>query len=65
MILTRDGVASESELLRVCEAKSWLARGYTTPEKVGELMSRIARKRGQAAADALREEMRRQWRKRA
>lgn len=45
-----------------CEARDWLAKGYTEPGRVDALMERIARLRGQAAADALREEMRRQWR---
>jgi hypothetical protein len=45
-----------------CEARSWLRQGYTTPQLVDDLLARIATRRGQAAADALREEMRRQWR---
>jgi hypothetical protein len=44
-----------------CEARDWLRRGYVTPAGVDELMSRIALHRGRQAADALREEMRRQW----
>lgn len=47
---------------RECEARHWLAKGITSPEAVEHLMSRIAAKRGQASADDLREEMRRQWR---
>lgn len=45
-----------------CEARSWLRQGYTTPQMVDDLLARIAARRGQAAAKALREEMRRQWR---
>ena len=45
-----------------CEARDWLRRGYVTPSAVDELMGRIAKLRGNAAAEALREEMRRQWR---
>lgn len=47
---------------RICEARDWLRQGYTTQQKVGELRTRIAGKRGDAAADEVLEEMRRQWR---
>lgn len=47
---------------RECEARDWLRRGYAAPAKVDELMVRIEKHRGKASADALREEMRRQWR---
>ena len=47
------------------EARDWLRRGYTSAKQVDDLMGRIAKHRGQAAADKLREEMRRQWRYRA
>lgn len=46
----------------ICEARSWLRQGYTSPEKVAELAAAVTAKRGAAAAEALREEMRRQWR---
>lgn len=46
---------------RECEARTWLRMGYDGPAAVDELMVRIAKHRGQAAADALRAEMRRQW----
>lgn len=46
---------------RICEARGWLRDGYTTRAKVDELMVRITRRRGKDAAEALREEMRRQW----
>lgn len=45
-----------------CEARDWLRRGYVSAAAVDELMERIAKVRGQAAADRLRVEMRRQWR---
>jgi len=35
--------------------------GYDSPARVDGLMTRIAKHRGAAAADELREEMRRQW----
>lgn len=53
--------ASDETKRRICEARSWLRQGYTTAEKVDELMARIRRHRGDAAADELRHEMRRQW----
>ena len=46
---------------KACEARHWLDQGYTTAAQVEELMVRIAAKRGKAAAEDLREEMRRQW----
>jgi hypothetical protein len=46
---------------KACEARYWLDQGYTTAERVEELMGRIAARRGKDAADELREEMRRQW----
>jgi hypothetical protein len=46
----------------ICETRSWLRQGYTSPEKVAELMAAVSAKRGAAAAVVLREEMRRQWR---
>jgi hypothetical protein len=56
----------EQELQRrVMEARARLREGYTTREKVDELMRRVASKRGQAAADQLREDMRAQWKTRS
>ena len=48
-----------------CEARHWLRQGYTTPKLVAELQARIAAKRGADAAEALVQEMRRQWKRRA
>jgi hypothetical protein len=50
---------------RVMEARARLREGYTTRAKVDELCRRVAAKRGQAAADQLREDMRAQWKTRA
>lgn len=47
---------------RECEARDWLRRGFTSPAMVDDLMGRIEKRRGADAAQALREEMRRQWR---
>ena len=44
-----------------CEARHWLRAGYTTAGRVAELVDRIAAKRGRAAAERLRDEMRKQW----
>ena len=46
-----------------CEAREWLRRGYNTKEKIRVLRVAIAKHRGEAAADRLIEEMRRQWKK--
>jgi hypothetical protein len=55
----------EQELQRrVSEARARIREGYTTPEKVDELMHRVAAKRGQHAAEQLRDDMRAQWRSR-
>ena len=48
-----------------CEARAWLRNGYDTPERIQELRLSISKKRGQASAERLVEEMRRQWRRRA
>lgn len=53
---------TDEDRRRICEARSWLRQGYTTADRVDELIGRIAVHRGKAAADALREEMRLQWR---
>ncbi len=46
-----------------CEARYWLRRGYTTPEKVTELREKLKR-RGEGAVEQLVTEMRRQWSRR-
>ena len=46
---------------REAEARYWLKQGYITEAKVNELMPRVAAKRGRAAADQLRDDMRAQW----
>lgn len=55
------GVRFDEDHRRECEARTWLRMGYDGPAAVDDLMVRIAKHRGQAAADALRAEMRRQW----
>lgn len=52
---------TQEDQRRVCEARSWLRQGYSTPERVNELMLAIKRHRGDAAATVLRDEMRTQW----
>lgn len=46
-----------------CEARYWLRRGYTTPERVTELREMLQR-RGEIAVEQLVTEMRRQWHQR-
>lgn len=46
-----------------CEARFWLSQGYTSKPKVDELIAEIAKKRGNDAAEKLRDEMRQQYRK--
>ena len=48
-----------------CEARHWLREGYTSRDQVDDLMKRIAQRRGEGAAELLRDEMRRQWARRA
>lgn len=55
---------SDEDHRRECEARSWIRQGYYYPDRVDALMADIARHRGQAAANVLREEMRKQWARR-
>lgn len=48
-----------------CEARSWIRQGYFTLDRVCALMARIEQARGKEAAEQLRAEMRRQWRRRS
>jgi hypothetical protein len=50
---------------RACEARYYLSQGVITGQQVDALCARIAAKRGQAAADRLRQDMRAAWRDRA
>ncbi|ELY1833269.1 DUF7696 family protein [Pseudomonas aeruginosa] len=43
-----------------CEARFWIRRGITTPEKVAELRETLKR-RGESTVEQLIAEMRRQW----
>nr|WP_254574583.1 hypothetical protein [Stenotrophomonas acidaminiphila] len=47
-----------------CEARDWLRRGYIDAKSVDALIDSIGRKRGLKAANELRQEMRRQWKRR-
>lgn len=54
--------ASDQEIRRrVLEARARLREGFDTREKVAELASRVAKNRGQRAADQLVQDMREQW----
>lgn len=46
------------EWRRECEARAWLQRTGGNPAKVEALLRRIAEKRGKAAAETLRQDMR-------
>ena len=47
---------------RETEAREWLLRTQGNPLRINQLLQRIAAKRGQAAADQLREDMRQAYR---
>lgn len=47
---------------RVLEARARLREGFTTPDRVDDLVRRVAKKRGERSADQLRQDMREQWR---
>lgn len=51
---------ADRQNMLACEARYWLRRGYTTPEKVTELRETLKR-RGECAVEQLVSEMRRQW----
>ena len=53
-------MADQQHMLE-CEARYWLRRGNTTPEKVEDLKEVLVKKRGEAAVTRLVDEMRRQW----
>lgn len=48
-----------------CEARTWLRKGYSTPERIEELAELIGKKRGATAVERLVQEIRRQWKRRA
>ena len=52
---------SNRQYMLECEAREWLRRGYNNPSSIRILKSKITRRRGEAAAEKLIEEMRRQW----
>lgn len=54
---------SDQELQRrVLEARARLREGFTNRPAVDDLVRRVAQKRGEQAANQLREDMREQWR---
>lgn len=55
----------EEQAIRIRAARLWLSEGYTTAEKVRALHRTLAASRGQDYADAMRDEMRAQWRVRS
>jgi hypothetical protein len=46
---------------RITEARHYLRQGITSQAAVDELCARISKKRGNAAANQLRQDMREQW----
>ena len=46
---------------RTCEAREWLRRLERDPVRIKALLLRIGQKRGQRAADRLRDDMRGEW----
>jgi hypothetical protein len=49
---------------RMCEARHYLRQGYTSGPKVHQLVESITVRRGQAAAEQLRDDMRIEWARR-
>lgn len=54
---------SQEDFRLECEAREWLQRLDRDPEKIKEKLKAIAKRRGQEAADALAEQMRKEWKK--
>lgn len=52
---------NSEEFRRACEARAWLQRTGGNPQKIRELLKRIEQKRGKAAADLLRLDMRTEY----
>jgi hypothetical protein len=46
---------------RITEARHYIRQGITSQAAVDELCARIAKKRGDSAANQLRQDMREQW----
>lgn len=61
--MTAEIDTSSEEYRHQCECREWLRLGYTTKDKVDGLMQRIAKRRGEAAAEKLRQGMRDEWQK--
>lgn len=54
-------MSSTEQYRAECEARHWLAITRGDPQAVADLMGRIVKRRGQAAADRLRDQMRLEW----
>jgi hypothetical protein len=46
---------------RITEARHYIRQGITSQAAVDELCARITKKRGESAANQLRQDMREQW----
>ena len=57
------GEKANAQHMLECEARYWLRRGYTTPDKILEL-GQLLKKRSNVALGRLIDEMREQWRRR-
>lgn len=55
-------IANVQQLLKA-EARAWIGKGYSSPERIKELRETITKHRGAAAAEKLIQEMRRQYRR--
>ena len=54
--------AEQEQQRRVLEARARLREGYVTRSRVDDLVRRVTTKRGERAAEQLRQDMREQWR---
>lgn len=52
---------NSEEWRRITEARHYIRQGHTTAAAVDTLCQRIAKKRGNQAAETLRQDMREQW----
>lgn len=63
--LSREMAEAEAEKHRhACEVRYWVNRCYPNGLEMADQMARIEKKRGKAAADALRADARIEWAKR-
>lgn len=54
-------IIDNRQQLLEAEARTWIRKGYSSPERIQELSALISSKRGTQAADKLIQEMRRQY----